>query len=360
MKKVVLFNIDLSGGAGKFIITLAQALAKKGVNVHIVIIEEETDYPIPSNVTLHILKAKKTNKSSLAKALKEYIEEIGGADLIFSNSTPSNKILSLLKLPDTHHIVHSAETKNYRGFLGFLKSLLRKNRYKHLYNNKKLITVSKGLQEYITQDLRAKPETIQTIYNPFDIDLIRSLGQQNLPEIPNEPFILHIGRLDLSSKRHDILLKAYKKANPPYRLYIVGEGEDRSKIQALINRMNLNERVILQGYTDNPYAWMKRAKLLVLSSDFEGYGRVLAEALIVGTPAVSTDCPSGPSEILTGPLKEYLSPPGDADALASIILKALSDYPDITLLDFSHLSDKSVAQEYIKLLSKNHKKVACE
>ncbi|ADV46648.1 glycosyltransferase [Nitratifractor salsuginis] len=351
MYKVVLFNIDLSGGAGKFIITLANALAEEGVSVHIVILEEKTEYDLPPELSLHILNPR-APKRSLAKALKKYIDQIGSVDLIFSNSTPSNKILSFLDLPNAYHIVHSAETKNYTGPLGVLKDILRKNKYRRLYNGKKLITVSKGLQRYILDDLNAHPKTIQTIYNPFEINAIQNAALQNLEELPKEPYLLHVGRLDISSKRHDLLLEAYKKASVAFKLYIVGEGEDREEIQTLIHKMNLSGKVILQGHSPNPYAWMKRAKLLILSSDFEGFGRVLAEALIAGTPVVSTDCPSGPAEILTGSLQSYLSPPGDSNALAENILKALEYYPDISKLGLSHLSVENVAKEYMTLIDK--------
>jgi len=80
------------------------------------------------------------------------------------------------------------------------------------------------------------------------------------------------------SKRQDILLKAYKQANVPFKLILLGEGEDKAKLEALVNELGLGSKVIFQGYTDNPFAWLKHAKLFVFSSAFEGFGRVLAEA----------------------------------------------------------------------------------
>jgi len=358
MYKVVLFNLDLIGGAGKFIITLAQALQEFNVKTHIILLKEEIEYPLPSKIELHILKSESSNKRLIAKALKRRLEEIGKIDIIFSNSTPSNWILSYLNLPNAYHIVHSVESKKYHGVSGALKNTLRKIKYRRLYNAKRLITVSEGLRHYILEDLKAKPQSIQTIYNPFDIRTIRTLSKESLPEIPKEAYLVHIGRLDISQKRHDLLLEAYKKASTPYKLYIVGEGEDRYKIKDMINQMGLSNSVILHGYSKNPYAWMRRAKLLILSSDFEGYGRVLTEALIVGTPAISTDCLSGPSEILTGSLKEYLSPPGDANALAANISKALREYPDISKLDFSYLRSEHISRAYLELIKSARDKEA--
>ena len=349
MHKIVLFNISLSGGAGKFIITLAHALKDLGVVTYIVIIEENGEYSVPTGTTLHVLKTASKKKKSIAEALKKTIDAIGQVDIVFSNSTPSNKILSLLNLPNAYHIVHSAETKEYGGAFGWLKAYLRRNKYRRLYSGKNLVTVSKGLQHYILTDLHARPNAIQTIYNPFEIDKIRDAALQNIDELPPEPYLLHVGRLDISSKRHDILLEAYRKASQPLKLYIVGEGKDRERIQTMIKKMELSGKVILQGHSSNPYAWMKQARLLILSSDFEGFPRALNEALIVGTPVVSTSCLSGPAEILTGALQPYLSPPGDSDALATNILKALEGYPDISKLDFSHLEAHNIAKQFAEL-----------
>jgi len=120
-------------------------------------------------------------------------------------------------------------------------------------------------------------------------------------------------------------------------------------IEELINELNLGTQVILPGYQKNPYPWIANAKLLVLSSDFEGFGRVLAESLILNTPAISTDCPSGPAEILAGPLQMFLSLPEDSNALATNILKALKDYPDLSTLDFSNFDAKHIAKEFLEL-----------
>ncbi|WP_201354011.1 glycosyltransferase [Hydrogenimonas urashimensis] len=343
---IVLFNMTLSGGAGNYIVTLADALAKQGVQTHIVIYKDAVDYAIPQGVQLHKLLAK--NRKDLKGELRNLLASLKPVDLILSNSTPSNKILSSLHLPNAMHIVHSAETKTYRGFFAPLKWWWRKRTYRKLYSDKHLITVSKGLQEYIVNTLSARPLSIHTLYNPFNIKEIRHLADQKPKEIPARPYLLHVGRLNVGQKRHDLLLEAYKKAAIPYKLYIVGEGPDRDRIQSLIDQMGLTEQVILQGHSDNPYAWMRHAKLLILSSDYEGFSRVLAEALIVGTPVVSTDCPSGPSEILTGQLKAYLSPPGNFDALALNIQKALKAYPDLSRFDLSHLDAGCIAQELVK------------
>jgi len=350
--KILLFNIDLVGGAGKYIITLADALQKLGVDVHIIVYKNAVDYELPKGTRLHMLLDGKmwTRHNLVEKALRQKLDELTSFNLILSNSTPSNKLLSRLNLNNAYHVVHSAETKEYSGPLKHFKKWWRDFKYRKLYSNKNLITVSRDLEHFILHKIKARPKSIQTIYNPFDFEKIRHLANEKIPEIPKDPYIIHVGRFDMTSKRQDILLKAYKKADIPHKLVLLGEGKDEAKIKTLIKNLGMIEKVILPGFSNNPYAWIKHAKLFVFSSDFEGFGRTLAEALIVGTPAVSTDCPTGPREILTGTLRKFLVPKGDVDSLSKKIHQALTKYPDIRQIDISWLRDDKIARQYIRLI----------
>jgi glycosyltransferase involved in cell wall biosynthesis len=112
------------------------------------------------------------------------------------------------------------------------------------------------------------------------------------------------------------------------RLVILGEGKDRPALEALAKEMGVGGDVDLPGFVENPYAHMSRASLFVLSSAWEGSPNVLTEALALGLPAVATDCPSGPREILEDGRYGPLVPVGDADALAGAILKTLTHPPE--------------------------------
>lgn len=345
---IALFNLTLSGGAGSYLVTLAEGLEKAGAQVHLIICKKEAiDYPVPAGVTLHILA--KTDPKELQKKLRQ----IGKIDLVFSNSTPSNKILSKLSLPNAYHIVHSAETKNYRGLLASLKQWWRKRTYCKLYTGKHLITVSKGLQRYITEDLKAKPLSIRTIYNPFDFEKIRQMADHTTEKLPDEPYILHVGRLDLRSKRHDILLKAYKKSEITQKLVLLGEGPDRGKIVDIIDELGLQKKVMMPGFSTNPYAWIKKADLCVLSSDFEGFPRTLVEAAILQKPIVSTDCPTGPNELLIEEFRTFLVPVGDIDALANTMQKALTQYPTQPIPHLDHFEMRHIVTQFLGLANNN-------
>ena len=139
------------------------------------------------------------------------------------------------------------------------------------------------------------------------------------------PVLLSAGRLT-RQKDHDTLLRAFAlvKESQPARLLILGEGDERANLEALIDRLDLRADVQLLGFVLNPYALMARARLFVLSSRWEGFGNVLVEAMACGTPVVSTDCPGGPSEILQGGVFGRLAAVGDPRALADAVLLTLS------------------------------------
>jgi glycosyltransferase involved in cell wall biosynthesis len=144
------------------------------------------------------------------------------------------------------------------------------------------------------------------------------------------PVVLGAGRLT-RQKRFDVLLHAFALVTRtrPARLLLLGEGEDRVELEALASSLGLSaDQYSFPGYVENPYAYMSRASLFVLSSDFEGLPSVLIEALATGCPVVSTDCPGGASEILRGGAVAPLVPVDDPPALAAAMLRLLEEPPD--------------------------------
>jgi glycosyltransferase involved in cell wall biosynthesis len=143
------------------------------------------------------------------------------------------------------------------------------------------------------------------------------------------PIILGAGRLT-RQKDFPTLVRAFAQLAPhtDARLIIIGEGGERAALERLIGALGLDSRVDLPGFVRNPSSFMRRARLFVLSSAWEGFGNVLVEAMAVGTPVVSTDCPSGPREILADGAFGALVPPADPQALARAMLGALEQLAD--------------------------------
>ena len=176
------------------------------------------------------------------------------------------------------------------------------------------------------------PEKIKVIYNPVvNKSLInKSIEEIHHPWLNNKdlPVILGIGRLT-KQKNFEHLIKSFKEVLKvkKARLIILGEGEERSNLEKLIINNNLIDLVDLPGFVDNPYAFMKKADVFVLSSSWEGFGNVIVESMSVGTPVVCTDCKSGPNEILNNGEYGFLVKVNDIEDMSNKILKILINNP---------------------------------
>jgi len=355
MKKICFVISSLAGGgAEKSILKLSDELSSLGHDVHIIILQNIIEHKIfPEKYTIHCLQQngklssiRSLNQHLLFKKLQKVLsdeEKKKKFDLIVSNLADADKLCSKLKHPNVYFCIRNNESAKLKN-----KSLLKKMRVRKRYTHKNLITVSEGLSHDIVDTLKIKVNSIRTIYNSYDFDRIKKLAEEKQKIYDN--YILHIGRFT-SQKRHDVLLKAYQSAQVEEKLLLLGSFSTSDKIALtnLIKSLNLEEKVDIIGFTANPYPLIKNADLLILSSDYEGLPNVLVEALILETMVVSTDCPYGPSEILTGSLAKFLSPPGDIDLLSENIRKALS-FPlqekDISLEKFNI---KKIIKQYLSL-----------
>jgi glycosyltransferase involved in cell wall biosynthesis len=191
-----------------------------------------------------------------------------------------------------------------------------------------LIGVSDGACAGLRELLGDDGPPIRRIYSPVDTQRIAALAAEE-PTHPwftgrTGPLLVSVGRLS-RIKDQTTLLRALALLPSDCRLVIFGEGKQRGALEGLAQRLGVAGRVALPGHSPNPFAHMARADLFVLTSRFEGFGNALLEALIVGTPAVSTDCPTGPREILGGGRYGRLVPLGRPDALAEAIRMTLDD-----------------------------------
>ena len=150
---------------------------------------------------------------------------------------------------------------------------------------------------------------------------------------PGPPVILAVGRLH-PAKDFATLLRAFHRLsrNRPARLIILGEGTERRRLERFVRRMDMADSVSMPGWVANPFAFASRASVFAMSSRYEGLPRALIEALACGCPAVSTDCPSGPAEILCEGEIGPLVPVGDDTALAAAMERLLDDPPDRAML----------------------------
>jgi len=363
MKNIAIVIDGLTGGgAERVMITLAAEMVSLGHQVTILSLSNRCDYAIPDGIKVcHLFdhKASKVDrfwhiKSSITKLEAWFIKEEQQSspfNLVLSNLDRSNNLLAKSKIQSVYYIIHSnvdAELQQQKRFGPLSYWYLLKS--KQNLSGKNLIGVSKGITEAISQGSKISATSIYTIYNPIDIKYIQQQSLLVDTDIPKSPYIVHVGRL-ARVKRHDILFSALALIKTDLKLVLLCNKPE--KALKLAQKYGVTERLILPGFKANPYNWIKRAQALVLSSDYEGLPTVLLEAIALGTKVVSTSCPHGPDEILTGPLKDFLVPRRDPKALAEAVNRVLKTKINLTEIGIlNKVSATTVAQKYLNLIEK--------
>ena len=157
-----------------------------------------------------------------------------------------------------------------------------------------MVTVSDAVGRDLVEEFALRPAQLKTIYNPFDITALRAEAEAD-SERPDGDYLIHVGRFH-PGKRHDRLLEAYAQSGIDAPLVLLGQGkpEQEQRLRQLAKTLHIDDRVWFKGFQKNPLPWIKGARMLVLSSDSEGFGNVVVEALLLHTPVASTRCP-GPA-----------------------------------------------------------------
>lgn len=192
-----------------------------------------------------------------------------------------------------------------------------------------VIANASDLAADLNQSYGVPADKLSVVYNPFDLEKIEALSGEPVDDNwfnQDTPVLLNVARL-IEQKNHDLLIRAFARVrrNVPCRLAILGEGALRDRLQNTAQDLGVEKDVAFLGWRDNPFKYMRRAHAFVLSSDYEGYPSVLTEAMASGCPVISTDCPSGPREILEAGKCGLLVPVKDEEALAGQMRKILMD-----------------------------------
>ena len=221
-----------------------------------------------------------------------------------------------------------------------------------------IVAVSKGIAQELYQLTSIPHQRIHVIYNPIDFDRISALAEKKLDhpwfQPGQPPVLLATGRLH-EQKDYPTLLRAFKlvRTHRTVRLAILGEGRERARLEEMNRELAIDKDVSLLGFQTNPFAYMSKSAVFVLSSAWEGLANVLIEALACGCRVVSTDCRHGPAEILDNGRYGKLVPVGSPEALAGAIGTALeqSPEPEKAKKRASAFGIKEISEKYLQLFS---------
>ncbi len=352
----ILYSFD-AGGVERMTLHLAENYMKRGYKVDLVVIHPTGEYQDAVPKGVGVIPLSKVKARAAMPGLISYFRK-KKPDIIFSAKDYLNVLVILAKkisrsqgtLIVSSRVHLSEQAKRDPSANRTKKWVYRTYRYAD-----HVVGVSRG----VSSDIQAiaRLPIVHTIYNPV---ITKGLSDKMNQPVAHPFFLdsskhvfLTVGRLH-KQKDYETLLRAFDlvhKRNPQTALILVGDGEERDALKTFVATAKLEDVVSFVGYMHNPYAYMKQADVFVLSSLYEGFGNVLVEAMAAGTQIVSTDCPSGPKEILKDGMYGHLVPVGHYEELAMAMECALlRPFPKESLIRQAHAySVDTCAHHYEKL-----------
>ena len=357
-----LLNNLNGGGAERVAVTVANELVDLGHNVTLILNHRQGPYLDDVSEKVRLLELGLRMRSALQVLVRllrreKFVTVLGVLD-------QANIALLLLKpfIAPTRVIITEcnnplAEGKAIHG--QWLWQIIRALKPWLYSRADHAIAKSAGIKKILCDHFDCRMGQVSVIHNPVDTARIEHLALET-PDHPwlrekSRPVLLAAGRLH-EQKDYPTLLRAFAllRRSIPARLIILGEGKERPALEKMIYELGLDDCVNMPGFTANPYAFMAASDCYVMSSAWEGWPNALAEALASGTPVVSTDCASGPRQILENGKHGYLVPVNDAEALSSAILATLEKPGDaeIRRLRARQFTPRKAAEQYLAVFER--------
>lgn len=361
-----MFNVAIflpgldGGGAERVMLNLARGFVEQGIKVDLVLVRAEGPYlsQVPSQVRVISLGKRRLLLS--IPVLVRYLQREQPVAMLCGQEDVNIVALWARRLTGASTrigvIVHNNLSRDAHNATA-LKRRLTPYLVRWFYRwADAIVTVSKGVAEDLAR-IGLPLDCIQVIYNPVVTPDLFKKAQEPVEHpwfAPSQPpVILGVGRLE-KQKDFATLIRAFAQVRQqrPVRLIILGEGPERSYLETLGKEMGLMADVAFPGFVANPYAYMAQSAVCVLSSAWEGFGNVLVEAMATGTPVVSTDCESGPAEILAQGQYGRLVAVGDIKGMAEAIVGTLKQPPDSVALQQRAMdfSQERALTQYLKVL----------
>jgi glycosyltransferase involved in cell wall biosynthesis len=351
------------GGAQRVTVTIANGLAERGSPVDLVVSFREGPLfadltPAVRVVDLDTPRVPGVGTLASVPALRRYLRRERPAVLVAA-MLQANVVATLARDLAGTEVALALTEHNTFGVRAEVRNRATAALAARLYPRAdRVIGVSEGVADSVRAGTRVAPDRVAVLYNPVDVDAIRDratapvddpwldgrtpVARRHLGVDGTDgeattvatdatdaggPLLFTVGRLEDAKDLPTLLraLVAVRATRPDARLVVAGTGSRAAALAALADDLGVGDAVRFPGFVDDVYPWMARADAFVLSSAHEGLPTVLLEALACGTPVVSTDCPSGPREILEGGALGPLVPVGDDAALADAILATVDD-----------------------------------
>ncbi len=363
-KRIVIFLTSLGGGgAEKAMLHLAMSLHSKGHQVSFFLIVKEGPYlkQVPQKIEVvsfnPLVKRFRVPQSLLPFSL--YLRR-ESPDVIISAMNKCNLIAIVARA------ISGIKTKliiSEQNFISLsIRGLIRK-RVMHLlirllYPRANFITAaSKGIADDLSKCAKIPQERVQVVYNPIIDEKVYEKCREDVSHPffseSSEGVVIGVGSLS-ESKGFANLIEAFSilRREKNLRLIILGEGEEREKLEEMTGNLGVEKYVSMPGFVDNPYAYMARSKVFVHPAIYEGLGNVLVEAMACGTPVVATNCPTGPAEALDNGRFGRLVPVKNINALAEAIKEAMSSPRNHEELckRAKFFSVEAAANKYLKMI----------
>jgi glycosyltransferase involved in cell wall biosynthesis len=345
----VLISFSGEGGVERMVLNLLEELARQGRRVDLLTIRAEGRHISDLPVDIRHVALGARHAMTAIPSLARYLRGARPPAMLVAKDRAGRAALMarwFARVP-TRIVIRlgtnlSAALEGRSALKRLLRTLPMRLIYRHV---DAVVAVSDGVADDVVRTTGIARECIEVIRNPVVTPRLEQLAKAPAPHDwlganHDKPVLIAAGRLT-RQKDFPTLVRAFAtvRAQRPCRLIILGEGAQREMLTGMARTLDVGDDIAMPGFVDNPYAWVSRADLFVLSSAWEGSPNVLTEAMALGTAVVATDCPSGPRELLGDGRYGPLVPVGDHQALAEAILERLESPIDADTL-------RNAVQEY--------------
>lgn len=345
------------GGAERALLQVANAFAQRGLRVDLLVGDATGPYASEVSDAVTVLKLGKKRVMACMGGIARYLQRARPAAIV-STMMHANIVVTVARLVSRQPVrvvlreSNVADVWNRKPIAEGKSLLLRIASVIYPFADS-IVCVSSGVRDSIVSALRLDASQVSVIMNPVVSDKLFSLASELVPEqieLPRRPYVVAVGRLT-HVKAFDILIQAfaeYRKVHD-HDLLVLGEGPQRSELEALARQCAVEHSVHMPGFVINPFPLIKQAELFVMSSRYEGLPNALIQAVALECPAVVTDMPHGPKEILAEDKYGITVPVDDIRGLCEGMIAATGnrDWPRPDEQWYARFSETSVIDQYL-------------